>query len=1052
MSETAHAQRLKLRLFLEGVEIPVIAANVQAAPNSPMVATIQVPPLAEGTRLLPRTLVHLFFMDMYEAASPFITVKNPTDEKPEMNDPTAAEPKLEDELRSYGDAVVHDKENTRYKALFIGELVGFQWTKSGVKRSLVLQCVDLSNYWDYAYQWSNTDIFGPGIKAVFSGGATNLFTDFLSSKGSVITGIVTSGRCNSFPNLKGLAAGIVRLIEAIGGTYTPQPGSGGKRYAGQNLFFSLAELRLHITQMVAAYADDPTAKRILSRQGYSGMFERALGGQGGQTSIRQAINALSKIMFHEMYGQPCPMYIPGGGGEVSGVTRRRVKGDPTWGFISDRAREISDGLTEILNGLRELEGEADQLKAIGISTRSTLRSYEKRLQILQKRLRQTVVEISRRTRGPVKPPDVAKSIYSTSAQYVGLAKAYLRWWRSKAPKSVRDRVYTKLEDAIANLKRAEILTFVETARKDIYPARLVQQIFRPDIWFGAPPRCNVLFPEHYTNLTYQRMFLQEPTRFLLKTNDEFFGEDFLFDRFYFAPQAGTLREDHARLRNMLRRDVLDHELFTGILPVFEKMGEFNVFAARSGTVSGDVPKVSLAQRSANFLYFKHRFNSRQMQVQGRFNPWVACGFPGLIIDKYVDAATLALHNELRAKVNDRTGSNLSQIEIAEILGTNFLGNFTQVVHNVSQAPESGTTQINCSYPRQPEESTEFLGAFDKIGAVRKRDDVDATRSTPIAAVNPPKPFSLGPNNGRITYVQDVTNLYVYGATDELGVRTAESGKLLPLFDVDVTRSLRKKSPARVPIGVPVSALSVGEPAIEQVTGAPENTVVFRAYLVTESVPRYSRQQVLLPAEELIRPGWYGEIWSPSKIGKVYNDFFSIGAITDPQVVTGPGGATSSTIDPEAEDALAQQQDAEDADDPRNDAPGVLALEEGASIQQAVEFLHLTYSYIKQAQLDTEEFIRAYTWRPVATMVDIFGTSDLNFSSDGLIVTGGREGFHSKAFGPYDNLYGLVPASVEDVLGIRRGEVAAQKADTRKRKLEAVQAYISALRFSRALLG
>jgi hypothetical protein len=1051
MSQTAHAQRLKLRLFLEGVEIPVIAAQVQAAPNSPMVATIQVPPLAEGTRLLPRTLVHLFFLDMYEAASPFITIKNPIDETPGKDDPTAAEPRLADELASYADTP-HDKDNTRYKVLFIGELVGFEWTKNESRRSLVLQCVDLSNYWDYAYQWSNTDIFGPGIKAVFSGGATNLFTDFLSSKGSVITGIVTSGRCNTFPNLKGLAAGIVRLIEAIGGTYTPAPGSGGKRYAGQNLFFSLAELRLHITQMVGAYENDPTAKRILSRQGYTGMFERALGGQGGQTSIRQAINALSKIMFHEMYGQPCPLYIPGGGGEISGVTRRRVKGDPTWGFISDRATEAVDGLSSIQVGLKELEVEADQLKSIGIDAKATIRSYEKRLQLIQKRLQQTSTEISRRTRGNVKPPEAAKSIYSTSVQLVGRAVTFLRWWRSKAPQSVRDKVYTNIDDAIANLKRAEILTFIETARKDIYPARLVQQIFRPDIWFGAPPRCNVLFPEHYHTLNYKRMFLQEPTRFLLKTNDEFFGEDFLFDRFYFAPQAGTTREDHARIKDMLRRDVLDHELFTGILPVFEKMGEFNIFAARSGTTSGDVPKVSLAQRSANFLYFKHRFNSRQMQVSGRFNPWLACGFPGLIIDKYVDASTLALHNKLRAKVNERDGTNLSQLEIAEILGTNFLGNFTQVVHNVSQAPGTGSTQVNCSYPRQPEESTEFLGAFDKIGAVRKRDNVDATRSTTIAAVNPPKPFSLGPNNGRITYVQDVTNLYVYGATDELGVGTEQSGKLLPLFDVDVTRALRKNVPARVPIGVPVSANSIAQPAVEQVTGGPDVEVIFRAYMVTESVPRYTREQVLLPAEELIRPGWYGDIWSPSKIGQVYTDFFSIGAITDAQVITGPGGQTSSTVNQEAEDALADQQDAEDADDPRNDAPGALALEEGASIQQACEFLHLTYSYIKQAELDIEEFIRAYTWRPVATMVDIFGTSDLEYTSDGLEVVGGREGFHSKAFGPYDDLYGLVPAEIEDVLGIKRGERAAQRADTRKRKLEAVQAYISALRFSRAILG
>lgn len=1050
MSDTAHAQRLRLRLFLEGVEIPVIAANVQSAPNSPMVASIQIPPLAEATRLLPRTLVHLFFWDMYEASSPFITVKNPTDATPGKDDPTAqqpADPETDERL-----ALVGDRVNSRYKVLFIGEIVGFEWTKNSVSRSVVLQCVDLSNYWDYAYQWTNTDIFGPGIKAVFSGGATNLFTDFLSSKGSVVTSIVTSGKCNTFPNLKGLAAGIIRLIEAIGGTYAPRPGSGGKKYAGQNLFFSIAELRLHITQMVAAYENDPTAKRILSRQGYTGMFERALGGQGGQTSIRQAMNALSAIMFHEMYPQPCPLFLPGGEGEVSGVQRTKVKGDATWGFISDRATQIIESLRDVSTSLSNLEAEEQQLAGIGLSTSGYVKQTIKRLQVIQKLIRQTGTEIQRKTTGSVKPPDAAKGIFSTASELVGSAIAYLKYWRPKAPGKVRTNVHDKLEAAVAQLQRAEGLTIIQTAYKDIYPARLFQQVFRPDVWFGAPPRCNVIFPEQYMTLTYKRMFLQEPTRFLLKTNDEFFGEDFLFDKFYVAPQAGTVKEDHQRIRNLFGRYVFDHELFTGVLPVFEKMGEFNIFAARGGNTNGELAKVSLAQRSANFLYFKHRFNARQMQVQGRFNPWVACGFPGLVIDKYVNAETIALHNELRAKVNERDGSNISQLEIAEILGTNFLGNFTQVQHSVSQSNNSGDTTYNCSYPRQPEESVEFLGAFDKIDAVRKREADDATRTTRVAALNPPRPFSLGPNNGRITYVQDVTNAFKAGAKDIIGVPTEYAGKLLPVFDIGLTQP-RKQDPPQVPIGIPVSALSIAQPALEEITGSAEAEVVFRAFLITEAIPRYRREQITLPAEELIRPGWYGDIWSPSKIGKVYTDLFAIGAITDAQVISGPGGTSGSGGGSEKmDDALAEQQDAEDAEDPRNDAPGILALEEGSSIQQSAEFLHLTYSYIKQAGLDIEEFIRAYTWRPVATMVDIFGTTDLEFSNDGLQVISGVEGFHSRAFGPYDNLFGLVPAEIEDVLGIKRGDASAQRADTRKRKLEAVQAYISQLMFSRAILG
>src|SRR5690606_13148699 len=80
---------------------------------------------------------------------------------------------------------VRDANNNKYKLLFAGELMGFQWTKNAVNRSVVLQCSDFSNYWDYAYQFNNTDIFGPGIKAMFTGGSTNLFTDFLSSPGEI---------------------------------------------------------------------------------------------------------------------------------------------------------------------------------------------------------------------------------------------------------------------------------------------------------------------------------------------------------------------------------------------------------------------------------------------------------------------------------------------------------------------------------------------------------------------------------------------------------------------------------------------------------------------------------------------------------------------------------------------------------------------------------------------------------------------------------------------------------------------------------------------------
>jgi hypothetical protein len=81
-----------------------------------------------------------------------------------------------------------------------------------------------------------------------------------------------------YPKLKGLLGGLVHLLEAIGGSYYYD-----KKFAGQNIFFSLAELRLHITQMITAYENDPTASPAQRGNGYDGLFGRTLGNLGSRS-------------------------------------------------------------------------------------------------------------------------------------------------------------------------------------------------------------------------------------------------------------------------------------------------------------------------------------------------------------------------------------------------------------------------------------------------------------------------------------------------------------------------------------------------------------------------------------------------------------------------------------------------------------------------------------------------------------------------------------------------------------------------------------------------
>lgn len=1027
---SAHAQRLKLRLFIEGVEVPCIAAQVEARPNSPLVATIQIPPLAEGTRLHPRSLVHLFFLDFYASGTANVATSGST--PLEENQPPTT---FQQELEANGfdlDKVEGDFKRQHYKLLFVGELVGFSWTKNPSNRSLVLQCLDPSNYWDYAYQWNNTDIFGPGVKALFSGGSTNLFTDFLTDEGSEILALLRRGS-RTYPKLKGLLSGIVSVLEGIGGTYyTP------KAIGGQNVFFSLAELRLHVTQMITAYEKDPTSFNLMNANGYDGLFGRTLGNLGAQVSFRQAINALQGMIFHETFAQPCPLYTPGTYGSVSGravYNLGDVQGSAT---IIEYAKGLIRGQDYALEQLKDFAS-GNATAEDGSSGKQLNTVFGTGMQTGAGVCTKAIQEItSLRT----KEFEKLKSPFTTGRTLLLQARAELQKnWDGGLPMPAK--VFNKVSDLVSQAKRqfqrvvdAQIPFNEQT---DALPARLNQQIFRPDVWFSAPPRCNVLFPDQYTSLNYTRAFLAEPTRFLLKTNDEFFGEDELFDNFFFAPKAplANSKKQDPTLSKLLSNGVMDHELFTGILPVFEKMGELNIFAAQSGIEKGKQLKVGLAQRSTNFLYFKHRFSARQMQIQCRFNPYIACGFPGLILDRYVDIATLARHNELLAQIGQSTR------QTRNLLGTHFLGNFTEITHSLSQ--QGATTSINVGYARQYEESVEFLGSIEKDQVVQQRIEGNAIRETTVACLNPPPVGSIGPNYGVVTLAIDVTNAFI----DKNNTEAPWEFKLF--------RGPRRKPGDKnieVPVGITKPAKDYGEKIVALV-GSETLPVTFRAFKVAEEVPRYKQTVVDTPAEEYIRPGWYGPIWKPENIGQVYDAFFRTGAITDPTNITDPQGANRSSLADQAafdeENNTLGNREVTLNEDTLNSL--VSQLDPKSSIQQAVDFLVLTYSYIKQAEgVNVDDFIKAYTWRPIASMIDMFGTNDLTLSEDGSRVLSGFEGFHSRAFGQYENLFGLVTSDIENVLGANRDEITAQRLDTRKRKQDMVLDYVAALQLSKAILG
>lgn len=113
-----------------------------------------------------------------------------------------------------------ENNDHHWKLLIGGEVIGYNFAKTASNRSVTLQCLDWSVYWDTCYQYKVNvgSLTGDGM-AAFVGAGTTFFDTFFSSTTSTIVEAVTR-RSVTQPELTGLLSGVVRLLESVGGVYT----------------------------------------------------------------------------------------------------------------------------------------------------------------------------------------------------------------------------------------------------------------------------------------------------------------------------------------------------------------------------------------------------------------------------------------------------------------------------------------------------------------------------------------------------------------------------------------------------------------------------------------------------------------------------------------------------------------------------------------------------------------------------------------------------------------------------------------------------------------
>ena len=1049
------AKRLKLRLFLEGQEVPVIAATVIGGVGQPATATLQVVPTDDIFNLLPRTLVHLFFFDLHP---------NPEASQALNRSDTSGYRGLSNEEKT----ILGDN----YRLLFAGELMGLSFERSPSGRAVMLQCSDFSSYWDVAKQYfvtGGTDTGGPTAaakNAAFGGSSATGFSepDESASPVQALINVLTS-KPSAVPDLDGLLGGIIHLLECIGGVF-----KGFGRYRGLNDFFSAAELRLRLAQMIGVSPKDTSSRDLIRHKEFRGWIRQTLSKNRNLVSFRQILDVLMARIYHRYVSIPAPALRP------SYPTVVTVKQPVAIGMPKGASKAVKERIQKLESFLKEADGAGPK----GETGQETMARYQAAVtaagaQGLSDDVKASV-EISEKDKKPM-----GKWQYA-----VGEDQRFLSAAQAKASATT---TVPLAKEALRRYK-AHSTRMVDVQKPVTVLERLVTHIFSPNIYFCAPPRCNVLFPDKYTSMSYQRSFLAETTRLQLDSQKEWIPDTVSSSEVggakkkYWAPDTKDLNGVIAKVSaKQGSRFVMAHEKFTGILPVFETIADISAFQ-KVANEQGGRPPIDYMQNVANFNFFSNRFGARGMNVSGPFNPYLVPGLPALVIDQYrADSVRLDMG----------------------IHPTQYLGLVTTLQHQVSQ--EGGTTGVQLGWCRTHNERAEFLG-----GLVRTiKEDTGKRIKTTIKKTVSSATHNL-PGLAKTKVLEDWL----------LGSRLPD-GSVIKKIDKSITQA--------------------GTPFVDM-TNTGSDSVTTVDVEVEGSAAVFRDKQIEVPLDDALFPPWMSPIYKNMSIGRdFYQDLLGIGSICDPVQVGSadrevpgsppylPDSISAKAMQGLKPEALSKLKAGMHGITPAGKAlldssAGTDAMfqavsdeisrevELGATVEQSVDALVDTYKALKESDFDFDAFYEAYSWRPIATMRQILGDPDFDLSAgmskklqpiqdqvSSLLktkakvdkLTGGKisalsgidgaslpsgskilsdlagankqiestlksslplpgEGFHSRAFGPYDQMEFLHHRAAARYDGSGDIREVDPDIDPRGERYRRVQAYLAVLKADKGLLG
>lgn len=805
----AQGKLIGLRLFLEGIEVDVVSATVSAGVGQPCSANIEIPPADSAQDIKPRTLVHLFYSETAYVAT------EPTTERPFIQ-----------RIETYTDS-------RNWKLLFTGEVLAVGISKTGGIRSNVLQCQDFSSYWQACqlYWGTGSNVMNAYKKISFLGG-----TQLVTGKSKVVGGNALANllgsKPTSNPTLPGVLGGVVSLLEAATGVYDSP---GAKKFRGVNDFMSQAELRLHLTRMIGASPDDDTSAAFLDYGDMKTYFRQYTASVQSTASFFDLMQQLLGKVYYSWASVAAPPYIPAGAvAKLKQVVPSNIKfskskelvdvysqTEKTLRAVSKRLETARDrrnfGNKEALEGKDPAkvtaDGSAPDVRAhdefakevAGIGLVDGIRSTDSKESSEQAKAAGTpkqkrIEELSASIGGNKQLGKIAKNVQiSTGLGYVREAIGVINNINERGQIVYTDQykqhteanlrlAQSKLEEGLKNLAKGVGAPVKTVVTKTTLQSRLNMFLFMPDLYMAPPPKCNVLFPDHYVSLSYSRSWMQEVTRMWL-FGRTLAGQETLTG--YFSPNTSILSGPKAKTAAEAASKgtsfLMPHERFTGPIPAIQSLGDNGVFKRIHSNVNKQYKDLGVLdtagsaisgqakfspqehmQRAANYMYFSQRFSGRSASVEARFSPQLVPGLSMLVLDP-LDGQVSSI---------TRKGDGAS---VETPAGTHIVGLLQSVTHTIS-AQGGANTHVVMTKCRHHREGLEVFGTVDDDGFVEysKRITRTITSNKKIAAWTD---HSFGARSNSKDRLRDPEYLPAKGilANEGIPVVRNSAGKIVPLY-------------------------------------------------------------------------------------------------------------------------------------------------------------------------------------------------------------------------------------------------------------------------------